>query len=63
MFDKKNFAQLLEQAKGERSINQYALHSGISAAHISRLLRGLLETPPNPDTIKLLADKAINNIT
>lgn len=63
MFDKKNFAFLLKQAKGDRSINQYALHSGISAAHISRLLRELLDTPPSPETIKLLADKAMNDVT
>lgn len=62
-FDKELFAELLEKAKGDRSINQYALHSGVSSAHISRLMRGLLTTPPNPDTIKLLAEKAHNEIT
>lgn len=62
-FNKEKFADLLKQAKGDRSINQYALHSGVSAAHISRLMRCLLDTPPNPDTIKLLADKAYNEVT
>ena len=62
-FDKEEFARLLNKAKGDRSINQYAMHSGISSAHISRLMRGLLNTPPNPDTIKLLAAKAYNEIT
>ena len=38
-FDKKKFAEQLEQAKGNRSINEYARECGISAAHISRLLR------------------------
>ena len=61
-FDKEEFSKLLKEAKGDRSINQYALHSGISAAHISRLMRGLLDTPPNPDTIKLLAEKAYNEV-
>lgn len=62
-FNRDEFARLLNLAKGERSINQYALHSGISAAHISRLLRSLLDTPPNPDTIKSLAEKAYGEVT
>lgn len=41
MFDKNKFAMLLKRARGaERSINQYAMDSGISSAHISRLMRG-----------------------
>lgn len=63
VFNKKEFAELLTKAKGDRSINQYALHSGVSAAHISRLMRGLLDAPPNPNTIESLADKAYNNVT
>lgn len=62
-FNKEEFSELLKKAKGNRSINQYGLQSGVSGAHISRLLRGLLDTPPNPDTIKLLADKAHNGVT
>lgn len=62
-FDKQAFARLLKLAKGNRSINQYALHSGVSAAHISRLMRGKLTSPPTPQTIKRLADHAYNEIT
>ncbi|WP_432400935.1 helix-turn-helix domain-containing protein [Wukongibacter sp. M2B1] len=62
-FSKEDFAQLLKKAKGERSINQYALHSGVSSAHISRLLRSLLDTAPSPETIKKLSDKAYNSIS
>lgn len=62
-FDKEKLANLLKKAKGDRSINQYSLHSGVSAAHISRLMRGLLTAPPNPSTIASLADKAYNDIT
>lgn len=62
-FDKDEFARLLNLAKGDRSINQYGLHSGVSAAHISRLMRGLLNTPPNPDTIKRLVNKAYNDVS
>lgn len=63
IFDKDKFAQLLDLAKGDRSINQYSLISGVSAAHISRLLRGLLDTPPSPEIIKKLSDRACNDIT
>ncbi|WP_207666871.1 hypothetical protein [Desulfofundulus salinus] len=63
MFDKKEFARLLNKARGDRSINQYALHSGVTAAHISRLSRALLDSPPTPQTIKKLADHAYNNVT
>ena len=62
-FNKEQFAQLLKIAKGQRSINQYALHSSISSAHISRLLRGLINSPPTVATILKLAEKAHNQIT
>lgn len=63
MFDKNRFAALINQAIGERSLNEYARQTGVSAAHISRLARALLDTPPNPQTIKKLADFAVNNIS
>jgi SOS-response transcriptional repressor LexA len=62
-FDKKLFSQLLNKAKGDRSINQFAMYCGVSSAHISRLLRGLLEGPPTAETIKKISDKAYNNVT
>jgi transcriptional regulator with XRE-family HTH domain len=61
-FDKNKFADLLEKAKGNRSINNYAQKSGVTAAHISRLIRGLLDTAPAPQTIRKLADHAHNEI-
>lgn len=62
-FNKQLFSEILNKAKGTRSINQYALHTGVSSAHISRLLRQLLDTPPNPDIISKLVSKAQNNVT
>lgn len=62
-FDKSRFAHLLKMAQGSRSINKYASDSGVTAAHISRLLREKIDTPPNPDTIKKLAEAAGNNVT
>lgn len=63
MFDKNRFAAYIDQAIGERSLNEYARQTGVSAAHISRLSRALLDTPPNPQTIKKLADFAGNNVS
>ena len=62
-FDLDTFAILLEKAKGDRSINQYANTIDISAAHISRLLRKLVKCPPAPDTINKLAGGAYNGVT
>lgn len=62
-FDKSNFAYLLKRALGRRSINEYASASGISAAHISRLMRGLLDSPPTPQTIEKLAKYAHGGVT
>ena len=62
-FDKEAFASLLEMARGKRSINQYANEINISAAHISRLLRKLNESPPSPDTIGKFAKGAHNGVT
>ncbi|NPV27089.1 MAG: hypothetical protein HPY81_06495 [Firmicutes bacterium] len=62
-FNKFEFARLLNIAKGQRSINQYGLQSEVDPGYISRLLRGLVDSPPLPPTIKKLADKAHNEIT
>ncbi len=62
-FNKAEFAQLLERAKGDRSINQYATDTDVSAAHISRFLREMIVTPPAPETLSKLASKAYNEVT
>ncbi|MGH4137712.1 hypothetical protein [Clostridium sp.] len=62
-FNTVTFALLLEKAKGDRSITQYANKIGVSAAHISRLLRKLVKSPPAPDTINKFASDAYNGVT
>ena len=62
-FDKKEFSRLLLLAVGDRSLNQYAKYADVSAAHISRLSRSIVDTPPNPETIRKLASKAANGVT
>lgn len=63
VFNKTEFAALLEKAKGKRSINKYANETGVSAAHISRFLREMIEAPPTPETISKFAAKAYNEVT
>ncbi len=62
-FNKEEFANLLLKAKGDRSINKYASEVDLSPAHISRLLRQLLDTPPSPETISKLSKLAYNGVT
>lgn len=62
-FDKELFAELLRKAKGDRSINKYASEIDISPAHISRLLRKLIDTAPSPETISKFSQGAHNGIT
>lgn len=62
-FDKEKFAELLDKAKGSRSINKYAEEADISAAHISRFLRRMIDTPPTPETISKLSSKAYNDVS
>ncbi|MDQ4682984.1 hypothetical protein, partial [Stenotrophomonas maltophilia group sp. RNC7] len=63
-FDKELFAELLSKAKGDdRSINKYAAEIDISPAHISRLLRKLIDAAPSPETIGKFAQGAYNGVT
>ncbi|ADI00512.1 hypothetical protein [Salisediminibacterium selenitireducens] len=62
-FNKTSFARLLDQAKGKRSINQYARDCGVSTAHISRFLRELVDSPPAPETILKLVSSAHGGVT
>lgn len=62
-FNKKEFGELLEKAKGNRTINKYASDAKVDAGYISRLIRGLINTPPSASVIKKLASKAYNGVT
>lgn len=64
MFNKKEFAELLIAAKGKkRSMRAYAMVADVSPAHLSRLSRELLTSPPTPDTLKKLASQAEDGVT
>lgn len=63
-FNKEKLANLILTAIGnDRSLNQYALHCDISSAHISRLSRGLLNTPPTPQILQKMADASQGRVT
>ena len=63
VFNKEMFAVLLDRAKGDRSINQYANETGVSAAHISRFLREMIDAPPTPETISKFAQRAGGDVS
>ncbi|MGF7185303.1 transcriptional regulator with XRE-family HTH domain [Desulfitispora alkaliphila] len=63
LFNKETFAFLLDKAKGDRSINQYANETSVSAAHISRFLRQMIGSPPTPETISKFAENAANDVS
>lgn len=62
-FDKSKFSLLIKAAMGNRNMSEYSLHSGVSLTYISRLIRQLVEKPPQPITIKKLASRAHNGVT
>ncbi|HBX22621.1 MAG TPA: hypothetical protein DEF34_03135 [Desulfotomaculum sp.] len=62
-FDKQRFSELLNLAKGNRSINKYGRDADVDPGYISRLLRRLIDKAPSADVILKLADKAYNSVT
>lgn len=62
-FNKRNFAELLNIARGDRSINKYGHDSDVDPGYISRLLRELIDAAPSPKVIAKLAKKAYSGVT
>lgn len=62
-FNKKHFATVLADAKGNRSINQFGIVCDVDPGYLSRLLRGLLDNPPSPAILAKLAAHAHNGIS
>lgn len=63
IFDKKRFSELLNKAKGDRSINNFGRISQVDPGYISRLLRCQNDTPPSAAIISKLGSKAHNNVS
>lgn len=62
-FDAEQFADLLLQAKGDRSINRFGSAAGVDSGYISRLLRRLVSNAPSAAVINRLAGAAQNQVT
>lgn len=58
MFDAQKFSDLLTEVQGNRSLNEYARNSGVSAAYISKLKNKVKKTAPSPIIIRKLASKS-----
>ncbi|GEM_PF-1778057 len=62
-FDKSLFSELIQKAKGERTMTKFADDAGTSVSHISRMINAKLESPPSPETIKKLVPTEKNGVT
>ncbi|WP_313558822.1 helix-turn-helix domain-containing protein [Ruminiclostridium cellobioparum] len=62
-FQKDKFGELLNAAKGNRKINEFANIVGVTRVYISQYINGKLNTAPSPELIKRIAENARNNIT
>lgn len=63
-FNKEQLAELLRKAIGpNRSLNQYSKECQISCAHISRLSRGVLFSPPSPNNLKKMAEASEKRVS
>ncbi len=61
-WNKKIFALLVEQAKGDRSLRQFAIECDISYVQMRKLVMMVQVNPPRPKLIRKIADHAFNDI-
>lgn len=61
-FNRKGFADLLNRARGDRSINRFGSAAGVDPGYISRLSRGLVANAPSAAVINRLAEAAQNEV-
>ncbi len=62
-YSKKLFALLLDRAKGNRDLKEYAEQSDISVVQLKKLAQCKQENPPRPKLLKKLASVAQNDVT
>ena len=63
MFNPELLIELVKQAKGNRTLNQFAKQCGVDAGTLSRIIANKNKQAPKPDTLKKIADQAYNNVT
>lgn len=61
-FDKLALSRLIRLAIGSRTQLEFSEQIGISAAHLSRLVRGRVDSPPTINTLKKIAGHAENGV-
>jgi transcriptional regulator with XRE-family HTH domain len=62
-FNKELFADLLQRARGDRSINRFGSEADVDPGYISRLLRTQVETPPGAAVLTKIAGNAAHGVT
>lgn len=62
-FNKKQFSLLLNKAKGDRTLNQFSLISGVDAGYISRFITLKRDNPPSPEVLQKIAKVAHNDVS
>jgi len=62
-FNKEQLSVLLEQAKGKRTLNQFARECDVSNSYLSNLIQCKKENPPSIEVAQKIASKSHNNIT
>jgi transcriptional regulator with XRE-family HTH domain len=63
MFDKEKFKELLFDAMGERTQEEFAELCDVNRTYISKYLNMRLDNPPSPNILKRIAQNARNEIT
>ena len=62
-FRKNILSMLLEKARGERSLRQFAIECDISYVQMRKLVLCAQENPPRPKLIKKIAEHCVEGVT
>lgn len=62
-FNKKLFALLLNMARGDRTLRQYAIQCDISYMQLNKLSRCAQENPPRPSLLYKLSAHSASEVT
>ncbi|WP_297422689.1 helix-turn-helix transcriptional regulator [Clostridium sp.] len=63
MFDAELLSNLIKQAQGDISLNNFARQCKISSSTLSRIINAKNSCPPAPSTLQKIAYVAHNNVT
>lgn len=63
MFNSELLIQLIRNAQGNRSLNQFAQACEIDSGNLSRILNNKNKQAPKPETLRKIANNALNGVT